>query len=88
MTVILDGEKMTTKESAHDHLYEQFSFPAYYGRNLDALYDLLSAISQPTQILLASRDAMIEALDTYGDEMLETFEQAAAENPNITFFIP
>ena len=42
MEVILDGELMTDRPTVHDLLSEKLAFPEYYGRNLDALYDLLS----------------------------------------------
>lgn len=34
------------KEELHKRLAEGFSFPAYYGANLDALYDLLTSSKQ------------------------------------------
>ena len=44
MKVVLDAEKMQTREAAHAHLKEMLELPEYYGRNLDALYDCLSDI--------------------------------------------
>lgn len=44
MKVVLDVEKMQTREAAHAHLKEMLELPEYYGRNLDALYDCLSDI--------------------------------------------
>lgn len=34
----------------HDILARELSFPAWYGRNLDALHDCLTAICENTQI--------------------------------------
>ena len=42
MYVILDARKLGEKEEAHRYLKTVFSFPAYYGGNLDALYDCMS----------------------------------------------
>ena len=33
---------MTERNAAHEYLAARLSFPAWYGRNLDALYDLLT----------------------------------------------
>lgn len=85
MTVQLDGRLMTDRAAAHTHIQQQFSFPEYYGRNLDALYDLLTDISEPTQIQLLYSDVLIHSLQTYGSEMLETFAEAAEENPKLFF---
>ena len=37
--VILDGEKITSKEQLHRHLARSLDLPEWYGKNLDALYD-------------------------------------------------
>ena len=39
-TVVVDGGLMTSREAAHDLLAARLGLPEYYGRNLDALYDL------------------------------------------------
>ena len=41
--LLLDAETLYTRDQAHDALAKVFGFPADYGRNLDALYDLLTA---------------------------------------------
>ena len=40
--VIIDAKRLTEKIQAHEYLQKLFSFPDYYGKNLDALYDCLS----------------------------------------------
>src|SRR5690606_35594617 len=39
--VCLDGRRIHSVEEFHDHLKEAAGFPDSYGRNLDALYDIL-----------------------------------------------
>ena len=51
MEVILDCTLLTDKATAHPYLKEQFSFPDYYGCNLDALYDCLMELSDCQNIL-------------------------------------
>ena len=41
-TAHLNGAAIPDRAALHDMLAEQFQFPAHYGRNLDALYDLLT----------------------------------------------
>ena len=50
---ILDCREMQGKKKAHAYLAEKLSFPSYYGKNLDALYDCLTDISEPTAVGLA-----------------------------------
>ena len=51
-TIVIDGSQMSGRQAAHQHLAERLSFPGYYGRNLDALYDLLSEREGPTRLLV------------------------------------
>lgn len=75
----LDPEKMVTREQAHEFLKEKFSFPDYYGKNLDALYDCLTEISEPTLIYLCNCCPP----EYYFHQMLPVFEDAAEENENL-----
>lgn len=38
------------RELIHDYLRDQFDFPDYYGKNLDALYECLTDITEPTAV--------------------------------------
>ena len=41
--LLLDAETLYTREQLHNVLTKVCGFPSDYGRNLDALYDLLTA---------------------------------------------
>lgn len=41
MEYTIDALKVNEREEAHEYLAEVFSFPEYYGKNLDALFDCL-----------------------------------------------
>lgn len=85
MILTLDGLQMSSRAAAHDHLKAQLQLPDYYGRNLDALYDLLTACPADTEILLINQAAVMEALGSYGEILIETLQQAADENRSLTF---
>lgn len=85
MTLTLDGLQMSGRAAAHDHLKAQLQLPDYYGRNLDALYDLLTGFPADTEICLINQAAMLDALGSYGEILVETLQQAADENRNLTF---
>ena len=84
MTVILEGKAMTDRVSAHSHLAERLELPTYYGRNLDALYDVLTGITEETEIVLTDPAAPAELMGKYGEALLETLREAAENNPNLT----
>ena len=83
MKVELDGRRMTDRNAAHDHLAAQLQFPEYYGRNLDALYDLLMEYSTPLEILFSHAEVMKEQLGTYGSALLHTLQEAENDNLNL-----
>ena len=85
--LVLDGEEMTSKERAHKHLAVIMDFPQYYGENLDALWDLLTVISEPTQITLINGEKLIQALGDYGEAIISIFEDAAAYNQKLSFAV-
>lgn len=78
----VDGAKMTDRVSAHDHLIAALSLPDYYGRNLDALFDCLTELSACTIFL--QNTAQLCNSGTYGQAILDTFRDAAAETPGLT----
>ena len=55
MAIILEGKAMVDRSAAHAHLAERLDLPSYYGRNLDALYDVLTEIGADTEIIQIGR---------------------------------
>ncbi len=80
-TIHLDGSEMTTREALHRRLAEEFHFPPWYGRNLDALYDLLTEPGEETLIVLEHREALEDW--SYGQAFLAVLNDAAEANPCI-----
>lgn len=72
--MILDGKNMTTRSDAHDEIARVLELPDYYGRNLDALWDLLG--EKQWQITLINVSEMIEGLGVYGEKLVQTFREA------------
>lgn len=83
MAFILEGRAMTDRVAAHTHLAERLELPIYYGRNLDALYDVLTEIGEETEIVLNDPAAVVELMGKYGEALLATMQEAAEENPRL-----
>lgn len=77
----LDGEQMQDRSKTHDHLTERLQLPDYYGRNLDALYDILSERREPMQLVVRHRETILVRLGKYGEALCRTLEDAALSNP-------
>lgn len=84
MKVVIDGSLLRGREAYHSHLADTLGFPSYYGRNLDALYDLLSVADTTTEIAVRHVPDMRKDLGMYADELLGTLEEAARVNPRLT----
>ena len=82
-SIRLDCTQMTDREMAHDYLAQALSFPEWYGRNLDALYDLLTGYTAPLCLELLHPEALA-ALGDYGCALLDTLRDAASDNPQFT----
>ena len=87
MAIILEGKAMTDRPTAHSHLVERLELPTYYGRNLDALFDVLTEIGTDTEIVLKDRAAVLGNLGKYGEAFLYTLQEAATENPHLTIIL-
>lgn len=85
--VNLDGRRMIDKDVSHKYLKRKFRLPDYYGENLDALWDVLSTISEPVKIKVVNSDNLYENLGSYGEAILDVFKDAAEENDNVNLEI-
>lgn len=83
----LDGTVLTSKEELHNTIFYQLALPDYYGRNLDALWDVLSTWSAPLRIEVTHTELLKRHLAYYADALLELLHDAAAENSTITLII-
>ncbi len=76
--ITLDGKYLQRTEEGHLYLMQMLDFPEYYGKNMDALYDLLTEIVEPVAIRIENPDAM----DT---KMRRVFQNAALDNEGVLF---
>lgn len=86
-TVILNGKRMISKKMAHEYLKRKLNLPDHYGNNLDALWDILTCISEHIDIILINQDILYENIGDYGASLVDTFVEAMDENPNINFTV-
>lgn len=78
--MILD--KLDTDEAIHDYFVRMLALPGHYGRNLDALYDVLTDISEDTVFAPVSEKEE-EKLPGCTRNMLRVMFDAAKENGHI-----
>lgn len=83
MELLLDGRAIPDRCVLHDALQAGLTLPDYYGRNLDALSDLLEARVEETCITLLHSEALLDNLGRYGQRFLLVLRGAAEENPHL-----
>ena len=76
---VLDGDAISTREELHDALARELALPAWYGRNLDALYDCLTDCDPPRHLTLRNRAALGET--PFGRRLLRVLTDAARNDP-------
>ena len=76
----LDIEKMRSLPMLHKYLHTALALPEYYRANLDALYDCLTEIVEPTELVVPKKVASDEYLGWYGQQFLQMLQDAATEN--------
>ena len=81
--IVLEGEKMLSRREAHEHLAQQLALPDYYGRNLDALYDVLTEREGPTRIIIRHGNTLLSWLGDYGKALIQTMLDADRVNPGL-----
>ena len=75
----IDLQSLDTNDKIHDFFEEALDLPEYYGRNFDALFDVLTSISEEIMFVCV----MGEELPGCANRMLMVLEDAAEQNPNI-----
>lgn len=83
--ITLNGAKMREKTAAFEYLARKFGLDPEI-KNLDALYDALGEINEPTQIKLKNHSSLV-ALGGYADDLIAVFTDLAEENERVKFEI-
>ena len=83
--ITLNGAKMREKTATFEYLARKFGLGPEI-KNLDALYDALGEINEPTLINLKNR-AALSALGDYADDFIAVFADLTEENERVKFEI-
>ena len=76
--VLIRGIDFESTDEIHEYIAEELMFPSYYGRNLDALYDVLTGLPhRGTRFVLVmpTEDSPSE-VRIYAEKILSVFQEA------------
>lgn len=83
-TIRLSVENIHSVRALHIYLAYMMNWPAYYGKNLDALHDMLCEERESIHIVLCGAAAS-EEMAAYLPRLVHVMEDSARENPCIQF---
>ena len=81
--IMLDGNRLLDRESMAMYMKEVFQLPGHFGKNLDALHDVLSEVTEDTEIDLTRENTDRICQGKYAFKVLMVLGRAAEENPHI-----
>ncbi len=79
----IDLRGVETKAQFHDRVQQALPCPAYYGRNLDAFYDVLTGQGEAWELCFVGFEDFVQAMPGYGAALNELCEEAAEECPGL-----
>ena len=82
--VTIDVRNIHTVRALHIYLAYCLDLPAHYGRNLDALHDVLCSESRGLTLCIAGADAAQGELAAYMPRLMRVLYDAAEENGRLT----
>lgn len=75
MKVEIDCSEMNNEADFHKIIAQKLSFPSYYGKNLDALWDCLCCdVKRPIMLILKNASNLQRVLGERYVKILEVFE--------------
>ena len=85
--VTIDLTNIHTPRGMHAYIAYVMNFPAYYGRNLDALSDMLGEIAEPTLLTIRRPAALPLELEAFFPRLALVLHDAQEENENLQVFV-
>ena len=76
MRATINARRVTDKASLHALLAQKLNLPADCGKNLDAVYDLLTEPGKDRIITVKHEDLLRERLGDYAERLLRMLEDA------------
>ncbi len=77
MRATINGKRVTDRDSLHLLLRKKLNLPESCGKNLDAVYDVLTEPGKDRIITIKHEDMLRERLGDYADRLFRMLDDAA-----------
>ena len=77
MRATINGKRVTDRDSLHLLLRQKLNLPESCGKNLDAVYDVLTQPGKDRIITIKHEDMLRERLGDYADRLFRMLDDAA-----------
>jgi ribonuclease inhibitor len=85
---ILNGKAIHSLDEFYDEISGQLSLPAYFGRNLDALWDVLSTeVEGPTEIVWQDAQASRQAMGEDFEKVVKVLKEVEGSREDLKVII-
>ena len=85
--IIIEGALIASREELHKVFKEALDLPEHYGKNLDALWDMLTGdIDLPIRIIWRDYNTTEENIGSYAKKTLEVIKRAAETQETKIFY--
>ena len=86
MTITINCDAIESMREFHEIMAREFHFPDWYGKNLDALYDCLTDITEPCTLTFTNVLPWFERLGKDAITTVRVLQDVSQINANFRFF--
>ncbi|MEJ2046122.1 MAG: barstar family protein [Reinekea sp.] len=81
MRVVINGNEINSETDFHKTIAEAMDFPSHYGKNLDALWDVLSTdIERPVTLIWENSSSSKESMGDSFTKILDLLNKVVAQD--------
>ncbi len=84
-TVIIDGLSVNSAKDVHLQLAKELDFGPYYGKNYDALWDMLTGEERPFIIIWKNASVSRQKMQFDFNQFISLFEKLVVYDANANF---
>ena len=81
----VDCRNIATPAAFQIYFQHLLSYPGWYGRNLDAMYDMLTEETEPLHLIFLTGEKMTPEMKTYLSRVKQVLADVSIESEQFTY---